>query len=136
MHSMIANFINKKKEEENIKNSNLSLEIEKYSITNKTTMSKAAQSLNVLQTLKVSSHLTEFTEKLENPINEIGYKFKDNSILINQNGRLLGLSFDESSLWEKGIYFKSKIEMPIVEENSNNVVFSNNEESKTFKLSM
>lgn len=135
MHSMIANFINKKKEEESIKNSSLSMEIENYSINNKTTMSKAAQALNVLQTLKVSDHLIEFTEKLENPIKEIGYRFKDDSILINQEGRLLGLSYDESSLWKKGIYFRSKIEMQIIEE-KNNVLFNKKEETKTYKISM
>lgn len=134
MNSLIASFINNKKKEEDIKTSNLIMEIESHSVNKKVTLAKAAQLLNSLQTLRVADHLVEFTERLENPIKEVGFKFKDSSILVNQSGRLSGLNESESALWEKGIYFKSKIEIPITNEDNNSKLAK--ETQKTLKLSL
>lgn len=116
MNPLLAFLKNKATEFEGKENSELKIEIENFATKNNISMAKSAQSLNVLQTLRVYDHLNDFSNLVSNPLKEEGYKFKDGSIILNETGRLNGLTIEESSLWENGIYFKPKIEVSIIEE--------------------
>lgn len=116
MNPLLAFLKNKTTEFEAKENSELKIEIENFATKNNISMAKSAQSLNVLQTLKVYDHLNDFSNPVSNPLKEEGYKFKDGSIILNDTGRLTGLTIEESSLWENGIYFKPRIEVSIIEE--------------------
>lgn len=120
MTSLFSFLKNKKEIVENYGSNDLYQKIENLSINNNQTMAKSAQSLNVLQSLKVLESLKDFTVPSFNELKEEGFKFKDGSIILKSEGRLNGLSLQESSLWEKGIYFKNSIEVSMLDDLAQN----------------
>lgn len=119
----VLSFLKRKSEDfEKNEVNNLHQKIENLSIKDNISMAQSAQSLNVLQSLKVLESLNDFTTPAKNDIKEEGFKFKDGSIILKLNGRLNGLSIQESDLWSKGIYFKRSIEVSIFEELNNNKI--------------
>jgi hypothetical protein len=131
MNPLIAFLKTKTKEFDKKETSALNIEIENYAIKNKMTMAKSAQLLNVLQTLKVYENLADFSTKITNALKEEGSKFSDGSIILNNDGRLTGLTLEESSFWEQGIYFKNKIEVASVPELNYSTMVETQTQNKT-----
>lgn len=121
----ILTFLKEKQKENEDFNTDIMKQIENSSIRLNISLAKAVEKLNVLQKFKVADHLKEISEVVNNINEESGFKFKDGSVLIINDGRLNGLNNSESKLWLNGLYIKEKINI-IIDNNINNLIISNN----------
>lgn len=74
-------------------------------------MAKAVEKLNSFQSIHVDSIINFIGEYVNNTKNEKALKLEDNSILLNQSGRLVGLAHKESLLWIDGLYNKNVVKI-------------------------
>lgn len=110
----ILSFLNQKvKAEANgvTESSNIIDTVIAYAQSKDISMAKAVEKLNSFQTFKVDELLERVTQSIKNINEEVAYKFKDGSILLNHAGRISGLTSKESSLWEDGLYIKNDIQI-------------------------
>lgn len=106
----LLSFLKHKEHEHHTESHTFNQQIKDLSTMKGITMAKAVEKLNTFQSFKVEDSLNIIATPVTNIKNEKAFRFEDNSVLLNNDGRLSGLNDRESSLWEMGKYFKNELE--------------------------
>ncbi len=130
----ILSFL-KQKTIESDKNDLLFIEkVKEVALTSNISMAKAVEKLNSFQSIHVDNIINLIGTDILNIKNEKALKLEDNSILLNQEGRLIGLAHKESSLWVDGLYNKNIAKVVDVEFNDQSLDLIINKEKSTVKV--